>query len=68
MLNGVPRVSAGALKAVLASQGMKMPQLAIPVRVKVCGRSQTPALDQVLALFDKNFVLDRLRKRLNSVL
>lgn len=56
-----PQGIAGALKAVLASQGMKMPQLAIPVRVKVCGRSQTPALDQVLALFDKNFVLDRLR-------
>ncbi|WP_374660094.1 glutamate--tRNA ligase [Inhella sp.] len=52
---------AAAMKSVLADRGMKMPQLAIPVRVKVCGRSQTPAIDQVLALFDKKIVLNRLQ-------
>jgi glutamyl-tRNA synthetase len=37
-----------------------MPQLAIPVRVAVCGRVQTPAIDAVLALFDRQTVLERL--------
>jgi len=37
-----------------------MPQLAIPLRVAVCGRTQTPAIDAVLALFDRNTVLERL--------
>ena len=50
-----------AMKSVLAARGLKMPQLAIPVRVIVCGRAQTPAIDQVLALFDKKFVVDRLQ-------
>jgi glutamyl-tRNA synthetase len=50
-----------AMKTVLAARGLKLPQLAIPVRVKVCGRAQTPAIDQVLALFDKKFVVERLQ-------
>jgi glutamyl-tRNA synthetase len=50
-----------AMKETLAAQGLKMPQLAIPVRVLVCGRAQTPSIDAVLALFDKNIVLKRLR-------
>jgi glutamyl-tRNA synthetase len=50
-----------AIKATVAEQGIKMPQLAIPVRVLVCGRAQTPSVDQVLASFDRQMVLDRLR-------
>jgi glutamyl-tRNA synthetase len=38
-----------------------MPQLAIPLRVIVCGRAQTPAIDALLALFQREVVLDRLR-------
>jgi glutamyl-tRNA synthetase len=51
---------AQAFKETLAQQQIKMPQLAIPVRVAVCGRMQTPAIDAVLALFDRQAVLDRL--------
>ncbi len=50
-----------AFKAVLAAHGLKMPQLAIPVRVLVFGRAQTPAIDQCLALFDRNFLVNRLQ-------
>jgi glutamyl-tRNA synthetase len=39
---------------------LKMPQLAIPVRVLVCGRAQTPAIDAVLELFDRATVIERL--------
>jgi glutamyl-tRNA synthetase len=51
---------AAALKATLASHGLKMPQLAPAVRVLVCGRTQTPSIDAVLALFSREFVLERL--------
>ncbi len=50
-----------AIKAVIGECKIKMPQLAIPVRVLLCGRAQTPSVDAVLALFDKKIVLDRLQ-------
>ncbi|MBA4217183.1 MAG: glutamate--tRNA ligase [Roseateles sp.] len=50
-----------ALKETLTASGLKMPQLAVPVRVAVCGRAQTPSLDAVLELFDKKKVLERLQ-------
>ncbi|MBR8654457.1 glutamate--tRNA ligase [Achromobacter sp. Marseille-Q0513] len=48
------------IKAVLADRGLKMPQLAIPLRVAVVGQTQTPAVDAVLALLGKETVLARL--------
>ncbi|MDG0852520.1 glutamate--tRNA ligase [Roseateles puraquae] len=50
-----------ALKDTLAATGLKMPQLAVPVRVLVCGRAQTPSLDAVLEHFDQKKVLERLQ-------
>ncbi len=52
---------AAAMKAVLAECGLKMPQLAPAVRVLVCGRSQTPSIDAVLALFSRPRVLAALQ-------
>ncbi len=51
-----------ALKDTLAEFKLKMPQLAVPVRVAVCGRSQTPSVDAVLSLFDKKSAIERLRR------
>ncbi|RZL01205.1 MAG: glutamate--tRNA ligase [Rubrivivax sp.] len=51
-----------ALKETLAQFSLKMPQLAIPVRLLVCGRAQTPSVDAVLELFDRETVLTRLRR------
>ena len=56
-----PAAIAQAMKDTLGEFGLKMPQLAIPVRLLVCGRSQTPSVDAVLALFDRDAVLQRLR-------
>jgi len=50
-----------AIKETIAEHGLKMPQLAIPVRVLVCGRAQTPSVDAVLSLFDRKIVIDRLQ-------
>ncbi len=50
-----------ALKETLAETGLKMPQLAVPVRVVVCGRAQTPSVDAVLELFEQKKVVERLQ-------
>lgn len=50
-----------AIKTVLAARGLKMPQLAMPVRVLVLGTAQTPSLDAVLELAGRDVVLQRLR-------
>jgi glutamyl-tRNA synthetase len=52
---------AAAIKEVLAAEGLKMPQLAMPVRVLVMGTAQTPSLDSVLSLCEKQKVLERLK-------
>ena len=54
-------VIAAIFKEVLAIHNLKMPKLAMPVRVLVCGQTQTPAIDAVLALFKRDVVLERLR-------
>ncbi len=51
---------AQAIKDSLAATGTKMPQLAMPVRVLVAGRAQTPALDSVLSLLGQEQVVRRL--------
>jgi len=47
-------------KAVLAEFGLKMPKLAMPVRLLVAGQLQTPGIDAVLELFGRDTVLRRL--------
>jgi glutamyl-tRNA synthetase len=53
---------AAVLKEVLTAQNLKMPQLAMPVRVLVLGTAQTPSLDAVLALSQRQKILQALRK------
>ncbi|MBU1358430.1 MAG: glutamate--tRNA ligase [Gammaproteobacteria bacterium] len=53
---------AAAVKEVLAAHSLKMPAIAMPVRVLVMGTPQTPSLDAVLALFARETVLGRLKK------
>ena len=51
---------AALMKQVLADHKMKMPQLAMPLRLAVTGQLQTPSVDAVLALFGREVVLQRL--------
>ncbi len=51
-----------AIKEVLLECGLKMPQLAMPVRVLVLGTPQTPSLDAVLELLEKEKVFARLAR------
>ncbi|MCS3803615.1 glutamyl-tRNA synthetase [Chromobacterium alkanivorans] len=48
-------------KPFCAEEGIKMGQLGMPLRVLVCGTTQTPSVDAVLALIGKDEVLRRLR-------
>ena len=51
---------AALIKSLLAAHALKMPQLAIPLRVAVAGTTQTPAIDAVLEILGKKTVLARI--------
>lgn len=53
---------AAAIKEVLAAHSVKMPVLAMPVRVLLMGTPQTPSLDSVLAIFSREKVIERLKR------
>ena len=52
---------AAAIKQVLTDAGLKMPQLAMPVRVLLLGTPQTPSLDAVIELMTREEVSTRLK-------
>ncbi|ABR88734.1 Glutamyl-tRNA synthetase [Janthinobacterium sp. Marseille] len=52
------------LKEVLAAHKLKMPQLAMPLRLLITGQLQTPSIDAVVELFGREVVLARLGKNL----
>ncbi|MFZ3140250.1 glutamate--tRNA ligase [Polaromonas sp.] len=51
---------AAAIKQVLLDTGLKMPQLAMPVRVLLMGTPQTPSLDAILSLMARDKVIAKL--------
>ncbi|MSQ53402.1 MAG: glutamate--tRNA ligase [Betaproteobacteria bacterium] len=55
-----------AIQEVMKHHKLKMPTLAIPVRVAVFAMAQTPALAHVLALAGRKRVLDRLQRHTNT--
>ena len=56
------RDAIGALiKDLLSSHQLKMPQLAIPLRLVVVGTTQTPAIDAVLEILGRERVMQRLQ-------
>lgn len=52
------------LKEVLAAHKLKMPQMAMPLRLLLTGQLQTPSIDSVIELFGRDTVLARLTKYL----
>ncbi len=51
-----------AFKTTLGTHKLKMPHLAMPVRLLVAGTTHTPSIDAVLMLFGRETVLARLEK------
>ncbi len=54
----------GAIKQIVGDLKVKMPQVAVPLRVAVTGRTQTPSIDAVLELIGRDAVLERLDRAL----
>ena len=52
------------IKACIAKHGLKMPRLAMPLRVLLTGQAQTPSVDAVVTLFPRETVLQRLARAL----
>ncbi|UOB07137.1 glutamate--tRNA ligase [[Acidovorax] ebreus] len=52
-----------AIKDLLKQLGLKMPQLAMPVRVLTMGTAHTPSVDAVLELLGREKILARLKSR-----
>ena len=53
-------------RSILTTRNLKMPQLAIPLRVIVLGQSQSPAIEKVLFLLGRMEVKKRLEKFLEG--
>jgi len=58
---------AALIKQVITEHAIKMPQLAMPLRLLVTGQLQTPSVDAVLALLGRDVVLSRLRPYLTNL-
>jgi glutamyl-tRNA synthetase len=48
------------IKTCIGNHGLKMPKLAMPLRVLLTGQAQTPSVDAVIVLFPRELVLKRL--------
>jgi glutamyl-tRNA synthetase len=55
---------AALIRQLVAEFGLKMPQVAVPLRVAVTGRTQTPSIDAVLELIGREAVVERVRQAL----
>jgi glutamyl-tRNA synthetase len=55
---------AALIKELLAKHNLKMPKLAMPLRVMLVGQTHTPSVDAVLALFSRETVLARMKLHL----
>ena len=53
-----------AIKAVIGAHRLKMPKLAMPLRVMVSGTTQTPSIDATLELIGREQVLARMTAQL----
>jgi glutamyl-tRNA synthetase len=53
-----------AIKEVIGRHGLKMPKLAMPLRVMLVGKTHTPSVDAVVTLFPRETVLARLARYL----
>lgn len=63
-VNWEATVLASTIKEVLAKHDLKMPKLAMPLRVMLTGQTHTPSVDAVLALFSREAVVARMARYL----
>jgi glutamyl-tRNA synthetase len=61
-----PAINA-AIKAIAAERNLKMPKIAMPLRVMVSGGTQTPSIDVTLQLIGREQVLARMKDQLQYI-
>lgn len=59
-----PEAITAAIKSALSGAGLKMPQLAMPLRLMLMGRTDTPSIDKVMAVLGREVVVRRISERL----
>jgi glutamyl-tRNA synthetase len=59
----IPAISA-LLKEVLRKHGLKMPKLAMPLRVMLVGQTHTPSVDALIVLFSREIAISRMKRYL----
>ena len=57
---------ASMTREVIKEHGLKMPQLAMPLRLILTGQSQTPSVDAVVSLLGRDTVLSRIKPFLKN--
>lgn len=55
-----------AIKNTATAFNVKLPKIAMPLRVAVTGEAQTPSIDAILALLGKNEALVRMKQQINQ--
>ncbi|WP_433650300.1 glutamate--tRNA ligase [Candidatus Profftella armatura] len=55
------------LKKILEKFKLNMPQLAMPLRIILLNKLQTPSIDLILSLFNRNIVLDRIKNAIKNL-
>lgn len=55
---------AALIKELIGKHGLKMPKLAMPLRVMLVGQTQAPSVDALVVLFPRELVLARISKHL----
>ncbi len=50
------------IKEIIGKHGLKMPRLAMPLRVMLTGQTQTPSVDALVAAFPRDTVLRRMAR------
>ena len=61
----VPAIAA-LIKEVIGKYGLKMPRLAMPLRVMLAGQTQTPSVDALLALFPRELAVARIKRHVQQ--
>lgn len=54
------------IKEIIGKHGLKMPKLAMPLRVMLTGQTQTPSVDALVTLFPREMVLARIEQNLTK--
>jgi glutamyl-tRNA synthetase len=57
---------AALIKELITKHGLKMPKLAMPLRVMLAGQTQTPSVDALVCIFPREMVLARLARYLQK--